>query len=115
MGGDWERRRDPAMSRTARGHQRKDRKRWCRGKPGVEHEGAYGRLRNQWSYDQPCGWVVWSRDNWPWPAWRNGACCSYWRCCEQEYCAVCGKIVRNSLGDDCTTRWVTPGKISRVW
>lgn len=116
--GDWDRRRDPELSQTARGHRRKDRRRWCRGKFGVEHERTYGQLRNHWTAGRPCGWWRWESDNQPpWPAWHHGGgtCCSFWQCAEQEYCARCGKVLRDLLGADCTRRWVTPSYIARTW
>lgn len=87
-------------ARQPRAH--KDRRRWCRGKAGVEHELVFGRLRNHWYFRRTCGWL---EQNWrgPW-AW--------WLCAEQEYCASCGRVFAESLGARCTVRWVEPRAFS---
>lgn len=75
---------------------RKDRRRWCRGKVGVEHvtevQADHGR-RGQ--HTPLC--------------WRSEWMPRDWNCGHQEVCTNCGKIVRRTLGVDCPafTRDVT--------
>jgi hypothetical protein len=67
-------------------HSRKDRRRWCRGKPGVEH-GERQLVLNSYA-----GW--WSRDGGlPCRVAWSGA----WRCAHEEACSVCGKVLRRRL------------------
>lgn len=66
------------------GHRaKKDTRRWCKGKPGREHQLDIRRS----SHGFPCG-----------PNWSS----RYW-CWHERYCTVCGKIM-TTLGlkpDEC--------------
>lgn len=76
----------PAVSKP-RG--RKDTRRWCRGKPGVEH--VLGVTVGNWcqSYRFACrranGWELWL-----WPD-------KPWVCRHQRSCVNCGKVLDYSL------------------
>lgn len=77
-----------------RHRSRKDRRRWCRGRVGVEHElgvrvGRYARGRVERG-KAPCHS----------PSWRPGS----WWCNHERYCVNCGKIVDASLDDACPDR-----------
>jgi hypothetical protein len=76
---------------TPRGRIRKDRRRWCRGKTGVEHQLAI-RVDKYTNAAETCEMRFPGR-RWQW-----------WHCSEQEYCTACGKIMRHSLGGACTFR-----------
>jgi hypothetical protein len=80
---------------------RKDRKRWCRGKPGVGHVPVVA-MAELWRYwqtrdgtERSCTWY---------PA-RYGRADGKWdySCWHQERCATCGKILKARLGRDCPT------------
>jgi hypothetical protein len=67
-------------------HPRKNRKRWCKGKVGVEHRPVIERdpFWDKYGACQPRGW------------WSG---CYHW-----ERCTVCGKVLRRFLGADCPDR-----------
>lgn len=89
----------PEAPRTQRA--KKDRKRWCRGKVGVEHqpELAVRKSAQYWKdrkdYDISCSW----RENRHWEIGADGV--RYWKgtgffawsCCHEYRCANCGKIL----------------------
>lgn len=90
----WNERRDEARARgpeTPAHRPRKDRRRWCRGKPGVEHEpavrlGSYG--------------VSLERASKPWVGchWAISYCAGRvprlrWSCLHQIGCRNCGKAL----------------------
>lgn len=81
----------PERARPIRG--RKDRRRWCRGKVGIEHQKA---IRTNKFYL--------ARDRTGCYDWQPGERWSRWICVEQEYCTQCGKILRHTLGPECTQR-----------
>lgn len=93
---DWPRRDEvrDAQPVEARHRARKNRRRWCRGKVGVEHVpetrlsryAAYRRARTDGDVPE-CYRAEW------WP--------SRWWCNHERYCVNCGKIVVVSLNDDC--------------
>ncbi len=70
--------------------RKKDTKRWCRGKEGVEHipeikkRQGYGGFRS-------CKMLNVSSERYP----------SIWSCNHELVCANCGKIIEWTLGDDC--------------
>jgi hypothetical protein len=74
--------------------KRKNTRRWCKGKVGVEHT-LVVRMRRDRS--KGCHWFAWSVRG---KAIQRGA----WICVEQEVCISCGKILRHTLGKNCTHR-----------
>lgn len=80
---------------------RKDRRRWCRGKVGVEHvpEITLGRsfyLTSRSEQGQPLCYR--------WPDFipvRRLRLDPYWACAHQQRCSECGRILRRNLGRDC--------------
>lgn len=70
---------------------RKDTKRWCRGKVGVEHTPNVVLAAAGWQrfggWEKRCGWSSWK------PAG--------WMCRHQEVCSECGRIMREAFGKDC--------------
>lgn len=81
-----------------RGRVRKERRRWCRGKVGVEHTLAIRPNDPKWHYSkQECGYSK----NLPRKPWL---------CYEQEFCTDCGKILQHSIGTAaCTVRRASEG------
>jgi hypothetical protein len=71
--------------RSRRPKARKDTKRWCRGKVGVEHTPEIQSDRRGLG-PYPC------RVPPDWARWR-----STWWCHHVERCSECGKILRHSL------------------
>jgi hypothetical protein len=93
---DWPRRdevraTDPPPS--GRHRSRKNRRRWCRGKVGVDHV-LDVRVSRLAVYRTERGWPTPTcyRAEW-WP--------TRWRCQHERYCVSCGKILDHTLGDDC--------------
>lgn len=92
------------------GHRaRKDRRRWCRGKIGVEHapEIKWSKFHTYWmARGRPdlaaCHWVVTytmqglGADRHPVPADRH-----WWSCHHERVCTSCGKILNRSLSTSC--------------
>lgn len=74
-------------------HARKNKRRWCRGKVGVEHVLAvrvstWGQqLATRWPDRKPCFRAEW------WP--------SRWLCQHERYCVTCGKIIHHTLDVEC--------------
>lgn len=65
--------------------RKKNTKRWCRGKAGVEHEPEFVLRTNHLSRPVTCHWALYYvRGITPKPRW--------W-CTHQERCSKCGKIV----------------------
>lgn len=87
---------------TPRHRARKDRRRWCRGKEGVEHTpvlryskwGQYRRTRDP-QYVM-CGWTKHWRSMRP--DWRD---LWFWTCSHERGCSTCGKILDAHLGRLC--------------
>lgn len=74
----------------------KNRKKWCRGKEGVEHHFIKGVVKNRAGYrHEKCSF----RDGYQRGKVEQNA---YWSCVESEYCDQCGKIKRHYLDKDCT-------------
>jgi hypothetical protein len=74
--------------RPRRPRARKDTKRWCRGKVGVEHTPVLDYRSFIKSYrDQP-----YCRVPPPWNPWKTN-----WWCHHIEKCSECGKTLRHSL------------------
>lgn len=73
--------------------QKRNTRRWCRGKVGVEHITEI-RMRPHLTHITECGW---------WP-YRQKHKLDLWICREQEVCTACGKILQHSLGDACTMK-----------
>jgi hypothetical protein len=72
---------------------RKNRRRWCRGKVGVEHELEL----TVWD-------IYLSRGITECYRYQPGKRWTRWVCVEQERCTQCGKILRHTLGPECTKR-----------
>ena len=77
------------LPEVPRHRSRKDTRRWCRGKVGVEHQ-------TEVRLDRP----AWKRDDVP-DCYRPEWWPSSWWCNHQEVCTVCNKILRWSLERDC--------------
>lgn len=85
---------------------KKDKRRWCKGKTGVEHTPGvvmnhYGWVTSRFS---SCAWV---------PMWehRQRERVVGWRCCHHEVCTRCGKILRQTwemTAEECPTYPGTP-------
>jgi hypothetical protein len=99
------RKADP-LPRAQRHRARKDRKRWCRGKVGVEHvrEVRVSRFGKYWSDRNgkpPC---LWEYTRWRWvrhpkpgqPRTVPVEESLRWRCSHESYCSACGKILEPS-------------------
>lgn len=69
----------PEQGKRAPG--KKDTKRWCRGKPGVEHE-VETRLE-RFVTPGECGWYISRRTGKP----------MWYRCYHEDVCSSCGKIL----------------------
>lgn len=91
----WDERRDVvrADARDETPHRsRKDRRAWCRGKIGVEHQPVI-KLDKFWERQQRldpakrCRWSMWVI------AGRPVDDRLYWHCLHQELCSGCGKIL----------------------
>jgi hypothetical protein len=85
-----------AQPETRSHRARKDRKRWCRGKPGVEHTpevvvAAAGWMRS--AYVKKCHRPPWKT--------TSGRPLMVWICNHQEVCTGCGRILRAGFGKDC--------------
>lgn len=90
-------------------HQsRKNRRKWCRGKVGVEHVTAirvdkrYESRAQWWTLNRGgrlvgCEYYRWSRE-------------PLWRCIHEVVCTNCGKIMRVHLGRDCPDWHPRPAK-----
>jgi hypothetical protein len=90
---------------------RKNRRKWCRGKVGVEHQSELALNKNRvymstrYGDDHPhgarCGW----RERWAW-SWLDGVRCYlrqdrwFWSCAHMYSCRNCGKILGN-VGREC--------------
>lgn len=84
---------------------RKDRRRWCRGKPGVEHKPVY-RISKHAMYMRAafprtrtsCGWI--ERRKWEWHmgerVWEPTGTWGY-ECQHERACTECGKILNHYL------------------
>lgn len=72
---------------------RKDRRRWCRGKVGVEHvlDVRLNKYTESLRYHDP-GRPTCFRPEW-WP--------TSWWCSHERYCTRCGKILVASLDREC--------------
>lgn len=67
---------------------KKDTRRWCRGKVGVEHELEVNLQTWALSMKYKCGWRKWRRD------------VPHWSCYHQSRCVKCGKIMEHWLSKD---------------
>lgn len=94
--------RRASSGETIRHRSRKNTRRWCRGKEGVEHDPVVV-LRDQYRdwkpilYSKhgvtrrlPCWYPVW------WP--------TRYFCAHRLVCKNCGKVLREGLGPDCPDR-----------
>jgi hypothetical protein len=72
---------------------RKNTRRWCRGKVGVEHvlEIRLGKHAEYRCTITPDSTVCYRTDITP----------KRWRCSHERYCVNCGKILNYSIGVDC--------------
>lgn len=68
---------------------RKDTKRWCRGKAGVEHEPVISKRRGEpWSTRGCHPPDAWQLRVWPFRTWI---------CVHDERCGNCGRVLRRYL------------------
>lgn len=65
---------------------RKDRRRWCKGRPGVDHVPRIVVVADR-LYVTACGWA-------PKEIWRSAEVT--WKCRHREECAICGKVLRET-------------------
>lgn len=75
--------------RVSRAPAKKDTRRWCRGKVGVEHFPVIVK-RTGWYGLRGCERVT---EEWALKLWPGRT----WRCSHREECANCGKVVRHSI------------------
>ncbi len=76
---------------TPQHRSRKNTRRWCRGKAGVEHQLAV--VKHAYigpPEDRTCLW-------WPWGKEKYRT----WHCCHVERCTECGKNLRHLVGREC--------------
>lgn len=95
-----------AQPETRPHRRRTNRRRWCRGKPGVEHQLGEAAIK-VWPYRHarsrpPCEW--WATGSWGLNAagvkvWTPRKW--HWSCSHQRRCTTCGKIVVLTLGVGC--------------
>lgn len=97
---------------------RKDRRRWCRGKVGVEHVLVIQKSKNDRYVNSDCEW----RCEHHWSAFLYGKRWVstdevFWHCRHQRACANCGKILEHyGVGPDCPDRTPKPEKfVCRCW
>lgn len=76
---------------------RKDRRRWCRGKPGVEHVTTISI--HEWRDRSPCGWWTYYTLHGSDHGLRIEN--TTWSCRHIEQCVACGKILRHLDDDEC--------------
>jgi hypothetical protein len=74
---------------------RKDRRRWCRGKVGIKHQTTISIWK-----------IYLARGITDCYQYQPGKKWTRWICVEQESCTQCGKILRHTLGPECTKRAV---------
>lgn len=80
---------DPTFRPPRNRSKRKDRKRWCRGKEGVEHQLTLVLFKNR-----PCR------------TWTDHHGSTVWRCFHRYKCESCGKGLGFLKSDDCPDRTV---------
>lgn len=82
--------RKASAPETPKHRSKKNTRRWCRGKNGVEHVTEV-RLNNMsrflWDRDKSCYRSEWNSKRW----WCN----------HERFCVNCGKIMKYSLENDC--------------
>lgn len=80
-----------AVERVIPWRSRKNTRRWCKGKPGREHQVAV-TLRARWGHDD-CHQ----------PRWRTttGKPGREWLCYHVESCTACGKVLRCLKDEEC--------------
>jgi hypothetical protein len=82
---------------------RKDRRRWCRGKTGVEHVLVIQKSKSDRYVNSDCGWLCEHH----WSAFLRGKRWTatgeaFFSCRHQRACANCGKILQHyGVGRDC--------------
>jgi len=98
---EWERRRDDPVAtwnRPRHGRGQKDRRRWCRGKVGVEHKPTV--VLDSW-LGRTCGLSKVGK----WEQYRTYKSWviigTEWRCHHIEQCINCGKKLRHLAGEEC--------------
>lgn len=81
-------RAEPRLDEDAPHRSKKNTRRWCRGKPGTEHQVIL--TKHYWRREEPppCR-------RWPW-----GREPRRWVCYHVDRCTLCGKILRH-YGNDC--------------
>ena len=98
------------------GHRtKKDRKRWCKGKVGVEHVVVIRESKNyrwmltKYGPDSPRTRCHWVRHHW---SSRNDP---VWSCRHERACETCGKIMMHhyydAIGKDCPDWVPQPGVV----
>jgi hypothetical protein len=96
---------DPHPSRRPPG--RKDKRHWCRGKPGREHVPELAINQSGIYWGRQCGWK---------PSW-NVTGQDYdvtWWCRHREVCANCGKILREAWDVEITECPLYPGSLAQL-
>lgn len=80
----------PRDDEAAPHRSKKNTKKWCRGKVGVEHviEVRMNKNRSWW---KERGRTCWRAEWWP----------EMWHCQHQRVCINCNKVVEPSLYDEC--------------
>lgn len=82
--------------RATKAPAKKNTKKWCKGKTGVEHKPEIRKSRYHASMGDKafCRWVP------RWTGWRSGGW-DYknprWLCFHEEFCTTCGKITRHTI------------------
>lgn len=82
---------------------RRDTRRWCRGKPGIEHTPAIvlpDNLYSRWR-GQACRWMWWG---------RPGHEFAMYRCHHRWQCTTCGRKLRDMRPDECPSYMPKPAK-----
>jgi hypothetical protein len=95
MGHSWDKRdaklkRDEARvvaPETSPHRSSKNRRRWCRGKPGVEHQPVMTKRGYHSDTDTTCRRCPWGLRDW-------------W-CYHVDQCATCGRVLRHYEGREC--------------
>jgi len=102
----WDERTWDKQERTRSAPAKKDRRRWCKGKIGVEHK-LEVMLRKPMQIgdrieDITCRYPSWGTRSW----------CP-WMCFHKRECVTCGKILEHGLGIECPL-WTSPQEKNHV-
>lgn len=83
----------PVSERVRPQRSKKNTRKWCKGKVGVEHSVETVR-HHYYSHHRQCHW-------WEFGVGRYGHTERSWICYHAERCTVCGKYVTNNLRFKC--------------